>query len=226
MAEIKGLIFDMDGLMVDTESLYFEAEKELARRFGREVKEETLARMMGRKPLESLIIFAQELQLEESPENLLAMRTALMREKLRSHLRPRPGLYTIIHIFSGRLKLAIATGAQQEFLDLIVDRLGLREKFEVLQASDEIKEGKPHPEIYLLTCRKLGLKPQECVVLEDSMNGVLAAKRAGCQVIAIPSPQAKGQDFSQADFIANDLLAAIPIIEGMLRPTSADAELS
>lgn len=224
MGEIKGLIFDMDGLMVDTESLYFEAEKELARRFGREVKEETLARMMGRKPLESLIIFAQELHLEETPENLLAMRTALMREKLRSHLRPRPGLYTIIYIFSGRLKLAIATGAQQEFLDFIVDRLGLRDKFEVLQASDEIKEGKPHPEIYLLTCQKLGLRPQECIVLEDSANGVLAAKRAGCYVIAIPSPQAKGQDFSQADFIANDLLAAIPIIEKILRSTSADAE--
>ncbi|MCX7972881.1 MAG: HAD family phosphatase [Candidatus Aminicenantes bacterium] len=213
---MEALIFDMDGLMVDTETLYFEAEKNLARRFGREVKEETLARMMGRKPLESLVIFAQELNLDVKPEDLLEMRTAIMKRSLLRNLRPMPGLYTIVNIFSGRLKLAIATGAQQEFLDLIVDSLGLRSKFDVLQASDEIKEGKPQPEIYLVTCQKLGLKPQDCLVLEDSANGVLAARRAGCYVIAVPSPQAKGQDFSSAHAIASDLFAAIPIIEKLL----------
>jgi len=213
---MKGLIFDMDGLMVDTETLYFAAEKELAHRFGREVKEETLGRMMGRKPLESLALFAQELRLNVEPERLLEMRTEIMRQKLKENLRPMPGLYTIVNVFSGRLKLAIATGAQQEFLDLIVDSLGLRSKFSVLQASDEIHEGKPDPEIYLLTCRKLGLPPRECFVLEDSANGVIAAHRAGCYVIAVPSPQAKGHDFSLARAIVPDLFAAIPVMEKVM----------
>lgn len=213
---MKALIFDMDGLMVDTETLYFEAEKELARRFDREVKEETLARMMGRKPLESLAIFARELDLSLPPEKLLEMRTEIMRQRLRQNLRPMPGLYTIVNIFYGRLKLAIATGAQQEFLDLIVDTLGLRSKFSVLQASDEIREGKPDPEIYLLTCKKLGISPSEGIVLEDSANGVIAGKRAGCYVIAVPSPQAKGQDFSLAQAIVPNLFSAIPLIENLL----------
>lgn len=213
---MKALIFDMDGLMVDTETLYFEAEKELARRFDREVKEETLARMMGRKPLESLAIFARELDLSLPPEKLLEMRTEIMRQRLRQNLRPMPGLYTIVNIFYGRLKLAIATGAQQEFLDLIVDTLGLRSKFSVLQASDEIREGKPDPEIYLLTCKKLGISPSEGIVLEDSANGVIAGKRAGCYVIAVPSPQAQGQDFSLAQAVVPNLFSAIPLIENLL----------
>lgn len=213
---MKALIFDMDGLMVDTETLYFAAEKELARRFDREVKEETLARMMGRKPLESLAIFARELDLNLPPEKLLEMRTEIMRQLLRQNLRPMPGLYTIINVFFGRLKLAIATGAQQEFLDLIVDSLDLRAKFSVLQASDDINQGKPDPEIYLLTCQKLGFAPQECIVLEDSANGVIAGRGAGCYVIAVPSPQAKGHDFSLAQAIVPNLFSAIPLIENLL----------
>lgn len=214
--KMKGLIFDMDGLMVDTETLYFAAEKELARRFDREVREETLARMMGRKPLESLAIFARELNLSLPPEKLLEMRTNIMRQSLRQSLRPMPGLYTIVNVFSGRLKLAIATGAQQEFLDLIVDGLSLRSKFAVLQSSDEISQGKPDPEIYLLTCHRLGLPPEQCIVLEDSVNGVIAGKRAGCYVIAVPSPQAKDHDFSLAHAVVPNLFSAIPLIENFL----------
>ncbi len=213
---IKALIFDMDGLMVDTERLYFAAEKDMARSFGREVSEETLRRMMGRKPLESLILFSQELGLEASAEELFALRTKLMRQKIARDLRPMPGLYTIVSIFSRRLKLAIATGAQQEFLDLIIDQLSLRSKFAVLQASDEVNQGKPHPEIYRLTCAKLGFAPAECVVLEDSANGVIAGRRAGCYVIAVPSLYSQGGDFSQAQAIAPDLFSAIPLIEKLL----------
>ncbi len=213
---MKGLIFDMDGLMVDTERLYFAAEKELASRFGREVKHETLARMMGRKPLESMMIFARELELELSPEELLTMRNSLMRQRLAHDLKPMPGLFTIVNVFFRRLKLAIATGAQQEFLELIVNRLGLKHKFSVLQASDELKKGKPDPEIYLLTCLQLRLSPSECIVLEDSANGVLAAARAGCHVVAVPSVYSAGQDFSPAKVVVSDLFAATAYIEKLL----------
>ncbi|MGQ9471883.1 MAG: HAD family hydrolase [Candidatus Aminicenantales bacterium] len=213
---MKAIIFDMDGLMVDTERLYFAAEKELAHIFGREVEESTLFRMMGRKPLESMMIFSQELKLDVDPEYLLARRNEIMRQKLRHDLKPMPGLYTIINLFFRRLKLAIATGAQQEFLDLVVSNLGLASKFAVLQASDEIKKGKPAPEIYLLTAAKLGLLPEECIVLEDSANGVLAGHRAGCYVIAIPSVYCQEQDFSPANVVLPDLFAATAYIENLL----------
>lgn len=215
--DIGAIIFDMDGLMIDSERLYFQAERDIAGKFGKEVRDETLWRMMGRKPIESLELFVRDLGLPVSAEEVFRMRTEVMREKLRTDMKARPGLFEIIGVFYGRLKLAVATGAQNEFMDLVVDLLGLREKFSVLQASDEVLNGKPDPEIYLLTCKKLGLEPKECAVLEDSGNGVLAAQKAGCYVIAVPSEYTKTNDFRPANFVATDLFDASRHIQNLVQ---------
>jgi HAD superfamily hydrolase (TIGR01509 family) len=205
---LSALIFDMDGLMVDTERLYFASERDVAARFGKEVKDGVLWKMMGRKPVESMRIFAADLGLPAAPEKLLEMRDEIMRRKLREDLRPMPGLERIVGDFHGILKLAVATGATREFLDIVMDRLGLRDRFDVLQPSDDIVKGKPDPEIYVRTCSRLALPPGECAVLEDSENGVVAAKAAGCRVIAVPSQYSRTHDFSRADFVAPDLFHA------------------
>jgi len=213
---MKAIIFDMDGLMVDSERLYQQAQVEITRQFNKTLPEKIRLTMMGRKPLESMKIFVDALDIPTDAEKLLEMRNDIMRVKYKNDLVPLPGLAHIIDAFYGKLKLAISTGAQEEFLDIVVDRLGIRNKFDVLQASDEIEQGKPHPEIYLRTCKKLGLKPGECIVLEDSLNGVLAGKGAGCYVIAVPSEYTKDENFSSADFIADDLLGAAKQINNLL----------
>lgn len=205
---IKAVVFDMDGLMIDSERLYFEVEREMARRYGREVKDETLWRMMGRKPIEGLTIFVEELGLPLEPAEAVRLRNDLMRERMKHDLQPMPGLFSILEALHGKFKLAVSTGAPQEFLDIALNKLGVREKFDALQASDHIRKGKPAPEIFLKTCQKLGVRPEEAIVLEDSENGVIAGKRAGCFVIAVPSEYTRGQDFSQADFIATSLFDA------------------
>jgi HAD superfamily hydrolase (TIGR01509 family) len=205
---MKAIIFDMDGLLIDSERLYLDAQEEIAGKFNKTFTNETTWKMMGRRPIEGITIFVEELGIPAAPEEILAMRNELMLQKLKHDLAPMPGLHHIIDTFYGKLQLAIATGAQKEFLDIAVDTLGIREKFAVLQDSDEIKQGKPHPEIYLTTCEKLDLQPGNCVVLEDSANGATAGKRAGCFVIAVPSQHTKEQDFSMADMIAPDLFAA------------------
>ncbi len=202
---MKAIIFDMDGLMIDSECLYFQAEREIGRAFGRNVRDEILWKMMGRNPIEGMEILVRESELPVSPQDAVRMRNDLMRRKMRTDLRVMPGLPQIIEAFFGRLKLAISTGAQEEFLDIAVDQLGIRDKFDVLQASDGIVKGKPDPEIYLKTCERLGLKPEECFVLEDSENGVRAARQAGCFVIAVPSEYTKTQDFRSACLVASDL---------------------
>ncbi len=194
--------------MIDSERLYFQAERDLAHRFGRDVEDATLRRMMGRNPKESLRIFVEDQDLPVGVDEALAMRNEIMREKLKADLQPMPGLEHILSSFFRKLKLAVCTGAQKEFLDLVVDSLDIRDRFDVLQHSDTVGMGKPHPEIYLTTCRKLGLKPNACVVLEDSSNGVRAGNAAGCYVIAVPSEYTGDQDFSRADHIVNDLFAA------------------
>lgn len=205
---MKALIFDMDGLMIDSERLYFDAEREIGRRFNREVKDELLWRLMGRKPLESLKIFVDSLDLPLSPEQAKVLRDKIMREKMMNDLTPMPGLHHILDSLHGKLLYAVSTGAEQEFLDIALDKLDIRDKFYVLQASDEIKNGKPDPEIFLATCAKLGISPAESIVLEDSENGVTAGKRAGCYVIAVPNDYTRTHDFSPADFIATDLFKA------------------
>jgi haloacid dehalogenase superfamily, subfamily IA, variant 3 with third motif having DD or ED len=212
----QALIFDMDGLMIDSERLYFAAEREMAAHFGREIRDEQLWPLMGRKPIESLRLLRGILGIETSPEELLEWRNRLMLEKMGRDLGAMPGLYEILNAFHGRLKLAVATGAQREFLDIALDTLRLRKYFAVLQTADGLDRGKPDPEIYRIACGRLGLAPGKCVVLEDARNGVLAGKAAGCRVIAVPNDYTRGQDFSEADWVEPDLFAAARRIEDLL----------
>jgi HAD superfamily hydrolase (TIGR01509 family) len=205
---MKAIIFDMDGLMIDSERHYLQAQHEIARHFNRRFTEEIRLKTMGRKPQESVEIFVKELDIPLNAEEVLEMRNRIMRVKYQYELVPLPGLNHIIDTFYGRLKLAVCTGSQNEFLNIVVDQLKIRQKFAVLQSSDDIRTGKPNPEIYLKTCDRLGLQPSECIVLEDSLNGILAGKRAGCFVIAIPSVSTEKRDFTTADRVVNDLFAA------------------
>ena len=216
---MKAIIFDMDGLMIDSERLYFQTQYHIADKFNKNLHKETLWKMMGRKPLESLEIFIKDLDIPMGVTEMLEMRNRIMRKKLTNELIPLPGLQHIIDTFYGKLKLAIATGAQGEFLDIVVDKLGIRKKFAVLQDSDTIKNGKPNPEIYLKTCEKLQSIPGECIVLEDSSNGARSGKNAGCYVIAVPSEYTNQQDFSFVDYSARDLFGAAGHIEKLLDTT-------
>ena len=206
----------MDGLMIDSERLYFAAEREMAAAHGKEIRDDQLWPLMGRKPIESLRLLREILGIGTPPEELLAWRNRLMLEKMRRDLGAMPGLHEILDVFKGRLKLAVATGAQKEFLDIALDTLRIRGSFDVLQTADGLERGKPDPEIYILACDGLGLPPGECVVLEDARNGVLAGKAAGCPVIAVPSDYTRGQDFSEADWVEPDLFAATKRIEKLL----------
>ncbi len=202
---MKALIFDMDGLMIDSESLYFETDRELAQEFGKTVKDETLWKMMGRKPIEAMAVYAEDLGMDICPEELLRIRNKRFAEKLKKSVVPMPGLFEILNEFKGRMKLSIATGSSTEFLKIVLDSLKLHDYFDELTTSDEIRNGKPDPEIYLKSIAKVKLKPEDCIVLEDSGNGALAGKRAGCYTIAVPSELTYEQDFSFVDYKAADL---------------------
>jgi HAD superfamily hydrolase (TIGR01509 family) len=210
--KMKAVVFDMDGLMIDTEGMYFEAEREMARMYGRVVKDETLWKMMGRKPLESMQIYVQDLNLNVKPEDVLKLRDDITLKKLNQEVVPMPGLYEILNSLKGKIKLAIATGSPDKFLKIVIDKLRLEDYFDVMQASDSIINGKPEPEIYLKTIDKLGCFPEDCIVLEDSSNGALAGKRAGCYTIAIPSEYTNMQDFSFVDYAASNLSDAADYI--------------
>jgi HAD superfamily hydrolase (TIGR01509 family) len=202
---VRAVIFDMDGLMIDSESTYWEAGRRIARSFGKEVTDKTLGNMMGRKPLESMIIYANDLGLSVPPQELLKRRDTEVFAVLQRGVKPMPGLLSTLDAFRGKYRLAIATSATRKFLDLVVTQLGIRSRFEVLQTSDNVIEGKPSPEIYLKAMAQLNLPGDQCAVLEDSSNGALAGKRAGAYSIAVPSEYTHWQDFTFVDYIAKNL---------------------
>jgi HAD superfamily hydrolase (TIGR01509 family) len=205
---ITAILFDMDGLMIDSESVYWAAGRQIAARYGKTVKDETLGRMMGRAPLESVRLFADELGLAESPQALLETREAMVIESLRRGVPVMPGLRELLAEFRPRLKFAVATSAPRRMADIVMEGLDLRRWFDAVQTSDGITRGKPDPEIYLKAVARIGVKPEECVVLEDSSNGALAGKLAGTYVIAVPSQYTREQDFSFVDHRAADLREA------------------
>lgn len=212
---MRAVVFDMDGLMVDSEKIYWAVGRGLAREFGREISEQTLGRMMGRAPLESMTVFARELEIERPPSELLEIREARVLEQFRSGVDPMPGLMDAILALHAKYRLAIATGARREMVDAVLARLNVLRYFSVVQTSDDVTHGKPDPEIYLKAIARLEVRPEETVVLEDSWNGALAGKRAGAYVIAVPSVHTRQQDFSFADYVAADLIDAVARIRAI-----------
>jgi len=213
---MQAVIFDMDGLMIDSEGIYWSVGRQMAREYGKEVSDETLGRMMGRAPLESIELYAHELGLTQLPEQLMRERDARVLEIFTRGTDPMPGLMDILESLRPRFRLAVATSARMSFVNVILGGMGLLHYFDILQTSDDIHRGKPDPEIYLLAMNKLGIQAQKCFVLEDSSNGSLAGKRAGAHTIAVPSQYTRSQDFHFVDYVARDLLDAKSHIDAVI----------
>lgn len=203
---IKAVIFDMDGLMVDTEPLYSKAMSEVAAKRGKCFTLEIKQKLMGRLAIDSLTIFREQLGLNESPQELLAEREEIYGKLLSQNVSPMPGLFKLLELLNKlKIRKAIASSSKRKWIDLIINKLGIIEQFEIIVSGEEIKQGKPHPEIYLLVAQKLNLNPEECLVLEDAISGVSAAKSAKMKCIAVPNQFTQGVDFSLTDLVVNSL---------------------
>jgi len=205
---MRAIVFDMDGLLIDSEKLYWQVGHEMAREFGKTLSDTTLGKMMGRSPLKSVEIYAQDLGLTQSPEELLELREARVKALLEKGVDPMPGAIDVLKQFKTRYSLAIATSAPMYLVDIVMRVLDIRKYFAAIQTSDDVTNGKPDPEIYLKAMGRLGVPPAECAVLEDSSNGSLAGKRSGAYTIAVPSQYTRDQDFSFVDYVAANLLDA------------------
>jgi len=210
----QALIFDLDGLLIDSETIYRKISYKMAADLGKQLHDGIWVKQMGRSPIESLGIFREELGItSHTARELVDLRNLLLLDGFRNELQIMPGALEIIQAFHGKMRMAIATGSPRMLMDVAILQLGLARYFEYMLPSDEIMKGKPDPEIYLSTIQALGLHPGDCIVLEDSSNGALSGHRAGCYVIAVPSDYTRNQDFSFADYVAKDLFDAMQVIE-------------
>lgn len=186
---LSAVLFDMDGLLVDTEPAWTVAEVELAERLGGSWSEEIKALVVGTRLETAVPIILTELGLVPTPE-LVARSTAdllaRMVELYRGDLVPLPGAIELLSALRAEgVPVALVSSSYRVLVDAVVERLGLA--FDLVIAGDEVTHAKPHPEPYLTACARFGADPAGAVVLEDSGAGIASGEAAGCAVVAVPN---------------------------------------
>lgn len=203
---IRAVVFDLDGLMFNTEDVFFLAGSELLRRRGFEMTREIMTAIIGRRPHEGFTILVERLALKESVEGLLAESTEIFFGLLNEHLRPMPGLHDFITLVESlKLPKGVATSSRRGYLEDLLGRFSLQSRFGMTLAAEDVTQGKPNPEIYLLAASRLGVAPHEMLVLEDSEAGTRAGVTAGAVVVSIPHSHTAHHSFDGAALIAEGL---------------------
>lgn len=207
---IKGVIFDMDGLMIDSEPLQSEAIAVVLKEYGKEpiFKKNKLIHTVGLKGHEQWTELKKTHGIDEEIEILREKRRAAYIKIIKKNgVKTMPGLIKLLKQLKTKdgLKMGLASNTKIEHILLILNKLKIHGYFNVIISADQVKNAKPHPDIYLKTAADLKLDPENCLVLEDSESGVLAAKKAGMNVIAVPSKFTNHQDFSQSDLVVSSL---------------------
>jgi HAD superfamily hydrolase (TIGR01509 family) len=200
----RAVVFDMDGLLLDTETLWHRAEVELFRRHDASFSWDDKMAVMGTSAGTTARYFAERLGRSiEDGEALVREMGELMYEELRQQVSGRPGAIELVERLRGRTRLGLASNSSRILVDQALVSSGLADVFEAIVTSDDVEHPKPAPDIYLLACERLGASPDEALALEDSPSGIAAAKAAGLACIAVP--QFAETDVSAADRVIDSL---------------------
>jgi HAD superfamily hydrolase (TIGR01509 family) len=211
MQLIKGIIFDLDGVLVDTEGYQWQGWVEILKPLGISLSKEEYFKYAGKTGniIESELVKDYNLKIEKG--SLLKQKEELLIEWFSSkELKLLPYAKEAIEFFiDKKMKIAIASGGPKDEIILKLKRIDLYSLFPVITSSGEVKRGKPFPDIYLLSAERLELKPEECLAFEDTQYGLGAAKSAGLTCFAVPGEFSVKQDFSRADKTFTNLKEAI-----------------
>lgn len=200
------VIFDMDGVISDSEPLHHQAERELLSPFGIQLTHDVLQSFTGMDTDAMLRHFIDAYHLSVRLEDLAVRHNRLLLRIFRERVRPIPNAVPLIRsLHESGLLLAVGSSSSPALIELVLDTLRIKSYFQAVVSGHDVDRGKPHPDIFLEIAAQLSLQPDRCVVIEDSKNGVEAAKRAGMCCVGFESPNSPNQDLSLADWIVDDL---------------------
>lgn len=203
---IKAVIFDMDGVMIDSEPLWEKTERILLGRRGIEYSPDYRDKIVGLNQKDSGRLLVDTFDLPESVEEIIAERVEILTEIYKKELETVNGLVPLLDsLIEENIPLAVASSSPMRVIKFVLDMFSLNEYFSAVVSGECTDNGKPHPDIYLETARLLGVEPHECIAIEDSINGVLSAKAAGMLCIAVPDKRLTPDRFHNADHICESL---------------------
>ena len=182
-----GVIFDLDGVLLDSEQLWNQAKKALVRAAGGRWREDAPRAMMGMSSLEWSAYLRNELGVPREVVDINRDVVARMEKLYRARLPLLPGAVEAVRALHERWPLGLAYSSNRELIDLALELAGLDSAFSTTLSSEEVERGKPAPDVYLEVTRRLSVRPERCTAVEDSSNGLRAAAAAGLTVIAVPN---------------------------------------
>jgi HAD superfamily hydrolase (TIGR01509 family) len=213
MSHDLAVIFDLDGLLADTEPLWSESSCIFLRRRGLVYDPSLKPLFMGRHPMEVMTRMITHYGLTGEPGPMLEERLQIQRSLYERGISPMPGARELVLALAERgIPMAVASGSPTEIIRLVLKTLDLLGALSTWVGSDQVQRGKPAPDLFLLAAARLGAEPSRCVVLEDSTAGVEAAVAAGMRCVAVPSPETPLSTVAGADLVVQSLSELSPEI--------------
>jgi mannitol-1-/sugar-/sorbitol-6-/2-deoxyglucose-6-phosphatase len=200
---IKAVIFDMDGLLIDSEPIWNQAGKEALETLGAQLTAQQYASTTGLRTHEWLEYWFNYFNIPHHyiPQADTQIVNAVV-SKIKTHGKPMPGVQQALNFFIQKnLQIGLASSSPMQLINTVVDMLGIRSHLHVITSAEHLPYGKPHPQVFINCVNQLGLSPLECIVFEDSFNGMIAAKAAKIKCVVVPE-QAQ---FNDAKWGAADL---------------------
>ena len=218
MSKNRAVIWDMDGVIADTAPYHFKAWQEVFQKRGVSFTEEDFRRNFGQR---NDTIIRNVLGDGVSPseiDTIAGEKERDFRQRVSQHIKPLPGAIKLLKLLGKHgFKIALASSAPIENIRLVTQGLGINNCFHSIVSGRDVAEGKPNPQVFLLAAQKLGVKPKNCIVIEDAVAGISAAKRAGMRCLAITNTQPK-TSLMEADLIVDTLEAvSVSDLEQLLK---------
>ena len=215
---IQALAFDMDGVLIDSQPLHYAIDMAVLKACGYPATLETVTTFTGISNPDRWPKYKQSLALSQSVDRLIELQTQIMIETFtQADLRPIAGIPSFLKLLkSQNIPCAVASSSSHELINLVLNKCEIGEFFTHLISGEDVKAGKPAPDIYLKAAETFGLSPENCMAVEDAASGILAAKNAGFTCIGYVNPNTHGQDFTHADYVVSHFDQCHEIIMGRI----------
>jgi beta-phosphoglucomutase len=210
---IKGIIFDMDGVVVDNHQYHFKAWMAFSEKYNFELNSEIYRDKFNGKTNADLFKMIFGGISEEAAKKYADEKEGMYKKLYAEHMKAHTGLLDFLdYLKKQRIKIALGTSAPTENVDFTLDALKLRHYFEVIVDGPQVSQGKPDPQVYQLCSMKLGLDPKSCVVFEDSLAGLESGQRAGCKIVGVATSHEAYELKVKTDLIIHDFTEARKVL--------------